>query len=127
MGVNLEHVKTTWGSNDKLDNLKENQPTHSIFIRKVSSCDCCLLIQFKLVYEPFVQRNMHSTVDFCPRPTRNDTNVPLHKLRTYCPNSYHIYTVSQPHIGTTISFGPINGWESSVKLSKKDTAKQNNT
>jgi hypothetical protein len=35
-----------------------------------------LLNQFKLVYGPFWQSNMHSTLDFCPRPVRKVMNVP---------------------------------------------------
>ena len=52
-----------------------------------------MLIQFKLVYGAFGQRNMHSTLDFCLRPARKETNVPIHKRskEQYCPN---IYTVS---------------------------------
>ena len=38
-----------------------------------------LLIQFKLVYGPFVQSNMHSALDFFPRQARKETNVPLHR------------------------------------------------
>ena len=38
-----------------------------------------MLIQFKLVCGPFRQSNMHSTLDFCPRPARKETNVTLHK------------------------------------------------
>ena len=34
-----------------------------------------LLIHFKLVYEPFEQSNMHSTLEFCPRPARKEKNV----------------------------------------------------
>ena len=38
-----------------------------------------LLIQFKLVYGPFGQSKMHSTLAFCQRQSKNETNVPLHK------------------------------------------------
>ena len=34
--------------------------------------------QLKLVYELFVQSNIHKTIDFCPGPARKETNVPLH-------------------------------------------------
>ena len=37
------------------------------------------LNQIKLVYGPFGQNNMHSTLDFCPRPARKEANVPLNK------------------------------------------------
>ena len=64
---------------------------HSIYIRTFSSYRLLftLLIQFKLVYGPFGQSNMHSTLDFCPRPARKQTNVPVHKekLIAYCPNT----------------------------------------
>ena len=41
-----------------------------IYIRTLSSYQLLstLLIQFKLVYEPFGQSNIHSTLDVCPRP-----------------------------------------------------------
>ena len=68
-----------------------------------------LLNPFKLVYGPFGQSNMHSTLDFCPRlarkpkvtrkfssnceETRKETNVLIHttneKLRNYCPKIYN--------------------------------------
>ena len=35
------------------------------------------LNQFKLVYRPCWQSNMHSTLDFCPRPARKKTNKAL--------------------------------------------------
>ena len=38
-----------------------------------------LMSQLKLVYEPFGQSNMHSTLDFCPTPARKESNVPLDK------------------------------------------------
>ena len=47
--------------------------------------------QIKLVYGPFRQSNMHSTLDFCPRPARKKTNVcttTKEKLRDYCSNVY---------------------------------------
>ena len=56
-----------------------------------------LLIQFKLVYEPFGQSNMNSTLDFCHRPARKKQICQYKyantkgKLRAYCSN---IYTVS---------------------------------
>ena len=54
---------------------------HSIYIRTVSSQRLLstFLIQLKLVYGPFRQSNMHSTLDFCPRPARKERNVPLHR------------------------------------------------
>ena len=33
---------------------------------------------FKLVYRLFGQSNLHSALDFCPRPARTETIVPLH-------------------------------------------------
>ena len=36
-----------------------------------------LLNQLKLVYRQFGQSNMHSTLDFCLRPARKETNLPL--------------------------------------------------
>ena len=36
-----------------------------------------LLVQSKLVYAPFGQDNIYSTLDFCPRPARKETNVLL--------------------------------------------------
>jgi hypothetical protein len=45
-----------------------------------------LLIQFKLVYGPFGQTNMHSTLDFCPRPDQPGRNKCINtkgKLRAY--------------------------------------------
>ena len=62
---------------------------HSIYIIRTFSSQSTLLLQFKLVYRPFGQSNMHSTLDFCPRPARKQTNVPLRKqekLRAYCLN-----------------------------------------
>ena len=45
-----------------------------------------LLNQIKLVYGQIGQSNMHSTLDFSPRPARKERNVPLQdKLRAYCP------------------------------------------
>ena len=37
------------------------------------------MIQFKLVHGPFGQGTMHSILDLCPRPSRKEKNVPLHK------------------------------------------------
>ena len=53
---------------------------HSIYIGTVSSQRLLsiLLIQFQLVYGPFGQSNMLSTLDFCPRPDRKETNIQLH-------------------------------------------------
>ena len=45
-----------------------------------------------LVYDPFEQSKIHSTLDFCLRPARKETNIPLHKRRAYCPNIYIPYT-----------------------------------
>ena len=39
-----------------------------------------LLVQFKLVYVPFGQDNIYSTLDFSPRPARKETNVLLRSL-----------------------------------------------
>ena len=36
-----------------------------------------MLNQIKLVYKPFGQRNIDSALEFCPRPARKETNVPL--------------------------------------------------
>jgi hypothetical protein len=33
----------------------------------------------KIVYGPFGKSSMQSTLDFCPRPARKETNVPLNK------------------------------------------------
>ena len=38
-----------------------------------------LLNQLELVYGPFGQNNMHSTLDFWPRLARKETNVPINK------------------------------------------------
>ena len=40
-----------------------------VYIRTVNSWNLfsSLLIQFKLVYEPFGQSSMPSTIDFCPK------------------------------------------------------------
>jgi hypothetical protein len=45
---------------------------HSIYIRIVTSQNLLstFLIQFRPVYGLFGQRNMHSTLDFCPKPAR---------------------------------------------------------
>ena len=53
---------------------------HSTYIRTVSSQRLLssLLIQLKLIYGPFGQGNMHSTIDFCPRPAKMEINVHLH-------------------------------------------------
>ena len=61
-----------------------NVPSYSIYIRTVSSSRLLstLLIQYKLVYGLFGQSNMNSTLDYCPRPARKETNVPLNK-RSY--------------------------------------------
>ena len=52
-----------------------------IYFRTVSSYRLLstMLIQFKLVYGLFGQSNMHSTINFCPRPARKENNVLLHK------------------------------------------------
>ena len=44
-------------------------------------CILCMLNQIKLVYGLFRQSNTQSTLDFCPKPTRKETNVPLHKKK----------------------------------------------
>ena len=52
-----------------------------------------LLNQLKLVYGLFGQRNVHSTLDFCPRQARKEANVPLQikeKQRAYSPNTYAV-------------------------------------
>ena len=61
--------------------VRVNSFNQSIYIRTVSFylLFSTLLIQFKLVYGPFGQSNMHITLDFYPRSARKDTNVPLHK------------------------------------------------
>ena len=41
-----------------------------------------LLIQFKLVYGPIGPSNILSTLDFCPKPVRKETNVQLLVLTT---------------------------------------------
>ena len=47
------------------------------YIRTVSSWGLlsALPIQFKQVYEPFGQSNMHSALDFCPRLASRKTDV----------------------------------------------------
>ena len=62
-----------------------------------------LLIQFKLVYGPFGQSNMHSTLDFCPRPARKETNVLLRGVingkagkADALPKSSNTLTIFQP-------------------------------
>ena len=53
-----------------------------IYIRTVSYLRlfATLLIELKLVHGPFGRSNMHSTLDFCPRPAMKETNVPLLKI-----------------------------------------------
>ena len=34
---------------------------------------------------------VHSTLDFCSRLVRKETNKSLHKLRAYCPDSWYVY------------------------------------
>ena len=55
--------------------------TQYIYIRTVSSQHLLstFLIQFKLVYGPFWQGNIDSTLNFYPRPERKETNAPLQK------------------------------------------------
>jgi hypothetical protein len=33
-----------------------------------------------IVYGPFGQSSMHSTLDFCPRQAKKDSNVPLQQI-----------------------------------------------
>ena len=54
-----------------------------------------LLIQFELVYGSFGQSNIHSTIDFCPRPARKKMYVPLHKRHYVELTVLKIYTVSE--------------------------------
>ena len=53
----------------------EHDNRYSIYIRTVRSklLFPTLLNQFKLVYGPFWQSNMHRTFDFCPRPAKKET------------------------------------------------------
>ena len=57
--------------------------TVSVHIKTVSSYLVPVvyfnLNQLKLVYGLFGQSKIHSTLDFCPRPARKETNDPLHK------------------------------------------------
>ena len=58
-----------------------------IYIRTVSSYRhlSALMNKFKLDNWLFGQSNMHHLLDFYPRPTWKETNVPLHKLsRSLC-------------------------------------------
>ena len=70
-------------------------------------------IDLKLAYGPFGQSNMQNTLDFCLRPARKETNVPLHKktkslLSWYtfcviCTYSWHLilshFTLTQDYVG----------------------------
>ena len=57
------------------------QFSHSMYIRTVGSQRLLstLLSPNLSVYGPFWQSIMQSTLDFCPRPARKETSVPLHK------------------------------------------------
>ena len=50
---------------------------HSIYIRTVSSYHLLSILpnQLKLVNGLFGQSNMYTTLDFCPRPARKETNL----------------------------------------------------
>ena len=59
----------------------------------------------KLVYEPFGQSNMHNTLDFCPRPVRNESNVLPKQKRSV----FHLpfltdltVTGTYPQVGTQV-------------------------
>ena len=58
------HVRANWSNGFTV-----SYPLLSIFLN-----------QLKLVYGPLGQSNMNSTLDFCPRPARKETNVPLNKV-----------------------------------------------
>ena len=63
-------------SSDGPDRLAKHSK-HSLYIRAVSSQRLLStsLIQFKLLYGPFGQSSMQSTLDFCPRPARKETSL----------------------------------------------------
>ena len=76
-----------------------------------------LLNQIKLVYAPNGQSNMNSTLDFCPRPAKKETNVPLkitsRVLRHYIREaksllSYDIYCGYGPKMIVAVFSG--NNW-----------------
>ena len=55
----------------------------------------------------FGQSNMHSTLDFCPRPARkegNECTTTKEKLIAYCPNIHIIYCASGPKMGMLATF-----------------------
>ena len=56
----------------------------TVYIKTVSSYPMfsTYLKRIKLVYGPFRQSNMHSTLDFCPGPARKKMNVPLREAKS---------------------------------------------
>ena len=54
---------------------------------------CFKVFHFKLVYEPFLQSNMHSILHtwFWPRPASKEKNVPLREPKSLL--SYYVYTI----------------------------------
>jgi hypothetical protein len=70
--------KPNWTENESSENVFAKK--HSVYIGTVSSWRLLFTLpnQFKLVYGPFWQSNIHRTLYFCPRSTRKVTNVPLH-------------------------------------------------
>ena len=49
------------------------------------------------------QSNMLSTLDFCSRLTRKETNVSIEKLRAYCHNTYTVFS-TELQIGSCFWF-----------------------
>ena len=63
-----------------------------MYIRTVTLLSTTSPINFKLVYGPFGQSNMHSTLDFCLNPVRKERNVPVKKKdKSLCPNVYPVF------------------------------------
>ena len=77
----LSEMPHTWQPFSLCKPQQTGKPQYILNIRTISS-QCLfstLLIRFKLVYGRYGQTNMHSTLDFCSRLARMETNAPLHK------------------------------------------------
>ena len=57
---------------------KRSSAGHSIYLdsKLFAPVVCFADLQFKLVFGPFGQSNMHCTLDFCPDKARKESDVP---------------------------------------------------
>ena len=60
-----------------------NNPVYTEYLLGQKALSSCWLLYWSslnyLVYPPFGQSNIYSTLDFCLRPARKETNVPITK------------------------------------------------